>query len=35
MKLLDAISQLDAARLEALAARWHIAIDTKKRLSAH
>jgi hypothetical protein len=34
MKLLDAISQLDAARLETLAARWHIAIDGKKRLSA-
>lgn len=35
MKLLEAISHLDAARLEGLAARWHIAIDSKKRLSAH
>ncbi len=35
MKLLEAISDLDADRLEALASRWHIAIDPKKRLSAH
>jgi hypothetical protein len=35
MKLLEAISDLDADRLDALAARWHIAIDPKKRLSSH
>lgn len=35
MKLLEAISDLDADRLDALATRWHIAIDPKKRLSAH
>lgn len=35
MKLLEAISHLDTAQLDALAARWHIAIDPKKRLSAH
>jgi hypothetical protein len=35
MKLHEAISHLDVTRLEALATRWHIAIDPKKRLSAH
>ena len=35
MKLLDAIATLDVARLDALATRWHVAIDPKKRLPPH
>lgn len=33
MKLLDLIVGLEPARVEELAARWHIAIDRKKRLT--
>lgn len=33
MKLLELILGLDPARVEELAARWHIAIDKKKRLT--
>jgi hypothetical protein len=33
MKLLDLISGLPEAQLEELAARWHVVIDAKKRLS--
>ncbi len=33
MKLLESVLRLDPERLEALAARWHIALDTKKRLT--
>ncbi len=33
MKLLESVLRLDPERLEALAARWHIAIDPKKRLT--
>lgn len=34
MKLLELILSLPPARIEELAARWHIAIDRKKRLTA-
>ncbi|MDB4973693.1 MAG: hypothetical protein JWN48_2034 [Myxococcaceae bacterium] len=34
MKLLELILSLSPARIEELAARWHIAIDRKKRLTA-
>ncbi len=33
MKILDAIAALDSARKPRLAARWHIALDAKKRIS--
>ena len=34
MKLLELTLSLDPARVEELAARWHVAIDRKKRLTA-
>src|ERR1700712_4033444 len=34
MKLLELILSLSPARIDELAARWHIAIDRKKRLTA-
>lgn len=33
MKLLESVLRLESDRLEALAARWHIALDPKKRLT--
>jgi|GEM_PF-6562516 len=33
MKLLESVLRLEPERLEALAARWHIAIDPRKRLT--
>ncbi|MFT3921206.1 MAG: hypothetical protein QM778_01595 [Myxococcales bacterium] len=33
MKLLESVLRLDPERLEALAARWHIVLDPKKRLT--
>src|SRR5690348_8379175 len=34
MKLLDVMVASDEARLEELAARWHVVLDPKKRLTA-